>query len=154
MIKKLAQKLVERVKKRSPDFVIGDGDVPYLRRWWLIPRNRFFNIYIHEFLRSDDDRALHDHPWPWMSYLVEGNYTEHTIKEGGVHQRTEYEEGSLRCHLPKFAHRIEIDKPVWTIFVTGPKIRAWGFHCPNGWKHWKDFTDPSDKGKVGPGCGD
>jgi hypothetical protein len=47
---------------RPPDFVIG-GDSPYMLRWWIIPRNKFFNIYLHRFLRSDDDRALHDHPW-------------------------------------------------------------------------------------------
>ena len=50
-------------KARKPDFIIGGHDAPYLLRWWLIPRNRFFNVYVHQFLRSDDDRALHDHPW-------------------------------------------------------------------------------------------
>ena len=35
----------------------------YLSRWHIIPRNRYFNIYLHKFVGSDDDRALHDHPW-------------------------------------------------------------------------------------------
>lgn len=43
------------------DFTIGGHERPYLLRWFIIPRNRFFNIYLHKFLRSDDDRALLDH---------------------------------------------------------------------------------------------
>ncbi len=56
--------------RRDPDFVIGTADDPYLRRWWLIPRNPVFNLYVHHFLRSDDDRALHDHPWPSVSVIL------------------------------------------------------------------------------------
>ena len=44
--------------KRPPNFVIGDPADPYLRRWYVIPRNPLFNIYLHQILRSDDDRAL------------------------------------------------------------------------------------------------
>jgi hypothetical protein len=43
--------------KRAPDQVIGGRERPYMLRWYLIPRNRFCNIYLHHFLRSDDDRA-------------------------------------------------------------------------------------------------
>lgn len=47
--------------QRLPDFVIGDDpDRPYLRRWWIVPRNEYCNVYLHEILRSDDDRAGHD----------------------------------------------------------------------------------------------
>lgn len=44
-------------QSRNPDFIIGGAD-PYMLRWWVIPRNKVFNIYLHRFLRSDDDRAL------------------------------------------------------------------------------------------------
>jgi hypothetical protein len=40
---------------RPPDYIIGGEADPYLRRWWVIPRNRFFNIYLHHFVRSDDE---------------------------------------------------------------------------------------------------
>ena len=68
----LADGLVEKALCRTPDLVIGGWDDPYLLRWWLIPRNRWFNVYLHLFLRSDDDRALHDHPWFNLSFLLEG----------------------------------------------------------------------------------
>jgi hypothetical protein len=59
---------------RDPDFVIGRAGRPYLRRWWVIPRNRWFNIYLQEILQDDDDRALHDHPWVNCSIILRGSY--------------------------------------------------------------------------------
>jgi hypothetical protein len=63
---------------REPDLYIGGKDDPYLLRWYLIPRNRFFNVYLHKIVRSDDDRALHDHPWWWLSVMLKGRYAEVT----------------------------------------------------------------------------
>ena len=62
------------IMRRPPDFIIGEPANPYLIRWWVIPRNRWFNIYLHEIRRSDDDRALHDHPWLNCSILLHGGY--------------------------------------------------------------------------------
>src|ERR1700684_1178987 len=57
----------------GPHFVIGDPKNPYMLRWYILPRNPLFNVYLHKFLRNDDDdRALHDHPWPSLSLLVKG----------------------------------------------------------------------------------
>lgn len=136
---------------RPPDFVIGDN---YLRRWWLIPRNAFFNVYLHQFLHSDEDRALHDHMYVNLSILLEGTYWEHTIAAGGVHHRVRYSAGAVRFRLPSTAHRIEIapGTQTWSLFITGPRVREWGFHCPNGWRHWKQFVDDRDHGRIGRGC--
>lgn len=140
-------------QRRAPDFVIGGAERPYMLRWWVIPRNRFFNIYLHHFLRSDDDRALHDHPWVNCSYLLEGSYTEWTIAAGGVHKKRVARTGSIKFRRARFAHRIELhDGPCWSLFITGPVIREWGFHCPNGWRIWKQFVDARDNGGVGRGC--
>lgn len=151
----IAARLVARITRRAPDFVIGGQNNPYLRRWWVIPRNRFFNIYLHQFLRSDDDRALHDHPWVNYSVLLLGEYTEHTIAAGGVHRREILRAGAVRARWSgKFAHRVELHAgSCWTLFITGPVYREWGFHCPErGWVHWRDFTDARDAGAIGRGC--
>jgi len=134
---------------RDPDFIIGDVDSPYLKRWWMIPRNRFFNIYLHEFLRSDDDRALHDHPWLNVSILLRGEYLE--VTPSGTKRRTA---GSVVFRRSTATHRIDLvdGKPCWTLFITGPRLREWGFHCPQGFVHWKAFTAPHAKGQVGLGC--
>ena len=129
---------------RQPDVRIGDG---YLSRWYIIPRNRFLNIYLHKFTGSDDDRALHDHPWCSASCLLAGQLREVTATGG----RT----------MPRFwpvlrsatrAHRLElIEGPAWTVFITGPYFRQWGFICPEGWRHWREFTDETGN-RVGRGC--
>jgi hypothetical protein len=147
--------LINWAKVRGPHFVIGGHERPYMLRWFLIPRNPVLNIYIHYFLRSDDDRALHDHPWINASILLEGSYIEHTIAAGGINHRHEYQAGDIKVRLSgKYAHRIELHKgPVWTLFITGPRYRRWGFHCPDaGWIHWKKFTATDDAGAIGKGC--
>lgn len=151
----LIDRFIARITCRPPDFVIGGQARPYLRRWWVIPRNKVFNICLHQFLRSDDDRALHDHPWANCSVLLRGCYVEHTIAAGGVHHRRLLIAGRLRLRLSgKHAHRVELlGAPCWTLFITGPAYREWGFHCPDqGWVHWKRFTADEDAGAVGRGC--
>lgn len=146
------------MSSRPPDFVIGPPDAPYLSRWWVLPPNRYFNAYVHRFHRSDDDRALHDHPWPWCSIILSGGYIEHTIAAGGVHRRKWQAPGTMRFGVPRAAHRIELVESfpcLWearTLFIRGPKVREWGFHCPRGWRHWRQFTADTEGKSVGQGC--
>jgi len=142
---------------RQPDFIIGGEDDPYLLRWWLIPRNRWFNAYLHEFIRDDEDRALHDHPFPSLSLALHGAMKE--IYHGrGPWTFTEFSRdvapGDLIYRRATFAHRMVVPTPgAITLFVTGPRIREWGFICgPTRWVHWRDFVDARDSGKVGRGC--
>lgn len=132
---------------RDPDFIIGDN---YLRRWWVIPRNEGCNVYLHEILKSDDDRALHDHPWDNTSHLLVGGYIEHT-PEGSFFR----EAGSVVRRNAKDMHRLEVmpGRSAISLFITGPKIRDWGFDCPQGWVPWQEFTDPNDSSRTGRGCG-
>lgn len=135
---------------RAPDFVIGEERV-YMNRWWVIPRNREKNIFLHEILNSDDPRAMHDHPWENETYVIEGSYIEHTPE--GKFLRTP---GDIVRRAATALHRLEIlpGGRAVTLFTTGPTIREWGFQCPQGWVHWKEFTAPGNKGAIGKGCGE
>lgn len=167
--------LVGRALRRYPDFVIGGPQNPYMLRWWITPwsgvhkvpreqRTRWQRIfariplpaiYLHRILRSDDDRALHDHPWANVSILLRGSYVEHTINAGGVHVRRVRRAGDIVARTAKHAHRLEIDNgPCWSLFLTSIRTREWGFHCPEfGWVHWRAFTNDADNGAtVGRGC--
>jgi hypothetical protein len=153
----LVTALAARVMRRPPDFIIGGRDDPYLLRWFVIPHNRVFNIYLHRLIRSDDDRALHDHPWWNISYLVSGGYVEHRVLAGGIHKRTERMAGDLVFRLATAAHRLEVipGLSAVSLFITGPRLRSWGFHCPEaGWVHWRDFTAGDNGEVVGRGCGE
>lgn len=147
-----------------PDFIIGSEADPYMWRWWILPRNTLFNIYLHRILRSDDDRALHDHPWINASVVLSGGYWE-VLPELTPErtfpvppQRKAWRKpGSIVLRWPTAAHRLEVvdgGPATWSLFITGPKVREWGFWCPRGWKKWTDFVAPDNTGAIGPGCGD
>lgn len=155
LVMRLAKRLARLTQSRPPDFVIGGRERPYLLRWWLLPRNPILNVYLHVFKRSDDDRALHDHPWASCSVLLFGEYTEHTIAAGGIHRREVLRAGQVRVRWSgRLAHRVELHNgSCMTLFITGPRYRQWGFHCPDrGWVHWRDFVGNDDIGAVGRGC--
>lgn len=141
----------ELMASRPRDFAIGGDADPYILRWWVIPRNPWVNLYLHDIRRSDDDRALHDHPWPNTSLLIFGSYIEHK-PEGAFVRRA----GDV-IHRPACAlHRLEVipGERAISLFAAGPKEREWGFACPQGWVHWKDFTDAHSPGEIGRGCGE
>jgi len=140
----------ESIIVRPPDFVIGNPNDPYMRRWYLLPRNEQFNVYLHQFLRSDDDRAMHDHPWDSFSLVLDGIGIEHV--PGGLRR---FGAGDIFQRAANHVHRIEVVAgPIWTLFITGPKVREWGFHCPQGWRHWRDFVATVQGGnEIGAGCG-
>lgn len=145
------------MSKRPPDFIIrpgGPDSGDYLRRWFVIPRNPVFNIYLHDIVKSDDDRALHDHPWTNCSIVLAGMYVEHTIAPGGVHHRTVRRAGDMVWRGAKAAHRLEImpGSDALTLFITGPRLREWGFHCPQGWRPHHVFTAGPRGEFTGRGC--
>lgn len=149
------------------DFEVGPPQDLYLRRWFVIPRNSVFNIYLHQFLCSDDDRALHDHPWAFnATYVVHGSYTERTIAAGGVHKAVKHSPGAFKFRWGPSPHRVVLEReqvagiwhanksaPAITLFFTGPVVRGWGFHCPSGWVPWRKFVEQRDGGNQnGAGC--
>ena len=155
----IARRLMGRGLRRHPDYVIGeDGSDPYLRRWWLIPRNRFFNIYLHHVRHSDDDRALHDHPWPNLTVVLAGGYVEVMPAHRDIWpwnrdlKRVTRTAGDLVFRRAADPHRLESGHTeCWTLFITGPALRTWGFWC-DLWRPWYEFTDPQNPGRAGRGC--
>jgi hypothetical protein len=141
----------------KPHFIIGGSD-PYLYRWYLIPRNNKLNVYLHRFYRDDDDRALHDHPWWFISWMLWGGYFEVTPE--GLRNRRWL---SVAYRPAIYQHRVVLRRQFphfglmrscWTLVITGPKRRTWGFWCPKGFVPWHEFVDGNDAGNVGRGCGE
>lgn len=107
--------------KRPPDFTIGRTDDAYMHRWYIIPRNRWFNIYLHNMKRDDDDVGLHDHPWWNISIVLKGGYWEVTPKYPElirysrsphiyqVHKRLWRRPGSIIFRRATDAHRLELE---------------------------------------------
>lgn len=137
------------IASREPDFIIGAN---YLRRWWVIPRNHMQNVYLHEINLSDDARAMHDHPWDNISVILKGSYIEHTPEESYIRNPGD------SIHRSAFnIHRLEVAEgaQVISLFITGPVLRDWGFHCPKGFVPWQDFVGiEGNQSTITGGCGE
>lgn len=160
--------LIARARTRTPDFTVWHDEaarVPYLQRWWLLPRNPLLNVYLHRITHSDDDRALHDHPWSNLTVILRGGYLEVVPSDQSAPGHWDFA-GALRTHTrkagdavlrlrPTWRHRLVVppgSDGAWTLFVTGPVLNRWGFYCKHGFVHWREFTSARDKGAVGRGC--
>lgn len=146
-----------RLLSGEPHLAIGaelnDAD-PYMLRWYVIPRNHRVNVYIHKFLRDDDDRALHDHPWWFVSLILKGGYIEMSETDEGktsmlcrtsvADVRSPFWRRCVAFRPATYRHRVALPHgrdgegvvsadvprvPCWTLIVTGPKSRLWGFWC-------------------------
>jgi hypothetical protein len=174
---------------RDPDFVIvGKAGDTYMRRWYVLPKNRWFNIYLHNQVRDDEDSELHDHPWWNVSLVLKGGYWETTPRfrnkymlrrmtepharmgnSGFVaymfeppHHRQWRKPGSVIFRRATDAHRLGLGfygeqrmlkgssheqswkRPSWSLFITGPNRRVWGFWMKDGWKPHTDIADTTN----------
>jgi hypothetical protein len=116
---------------------------PTYWRWYIWPRNRFVNCYLHNFLR-DDEEDLHDHRMINISVVLSRiGYREElflrkpvpgNLLPGTYMKRVEFMHPRIR--LPSTPHRVVLwkadGKPqaIWSLFVGFPHWRNWGFWCP------------------------
>jgi hypothetical protein len=134
--------LDERVGEKGKNGVL-------IHRWFIVRNREKGNTFLHHFQKSDDDRALHDHPWASLSVILQGCYLEYLPDGSSVLRQS----GDVLFRHPSSPHRIELVPDgegfveTWTLFITGPKVIDWGFYCPQGWKPWQEYTE-------GSGCGD
>lgn len=143
LIHKITLKLIAYCERKGKVFVINgkDSDDAYLVRYLLVQSN-LMNIYIHRFLRSDHD-VPHDHPWDFLTYVVNGKYIE--LKFIGWNNKNLPQftmigrirkQGSLAFRKATDIHKVRVDQSLsladkefapLTICITGPRRRVWGF---------------------------
>lgn len=99
---------------------LGDPQCHYLERWVL--NFYLFSIRLHHWKSSDDLRYFHDHPWWYWSWVLQGSYVDRS-PQGEDFRKTH----SLKFYPALHRHSVVIDKPCWTLLLTGPHSRTWGF---------------------------
>lgn len=163
----------------KPSLVIGPADNPYMHRWHLI-RARGLQLALHHIMRSDDDRALHDHSGDNWSLILFGTPYSEVVREylgtspdiiyrvdawqrdgeGRLYRDRIVQRKAWHIYFRKaeIPHRLILDKgqSVWTLWLRLPPRRDWGFHCPKGWMHWKRYIgedyNKTGKSPIGRGC--
>lgn len=100
---------------------LGLPECPYVIRWRI--ETPLGSVRVHHWLGPDDDRAFHDHPWWFLTFVLKGGYTD-VSPTGRQHLRA----GAVHFRRALHQHTVVPDPGgAWTFLVTGPKVRSWGF---------------------------
>lgn len=125
---------------------VGGRENPLLIRYILF-RFKAFGIYVHHLMRSDFDRALHDHPWPFVSFIVKNGYVEeHDHTNDRTKVQVQHLPGNVILRPAEWRHRVILEPGVtaWTLVIVGRRCRPWGFHLPSGWCWWRKHNPKLD----------
>jgi hypothetical protein len=140
--------------------VIGREDQPYLLRAYLLPervgKTSMPGMYLHYFVRGDDDPNPHNHPWlSAKSLILTGGYTEQRLNTDGGYLVQKFLPGSWNTIHSSTYHKVELLYPelgCWTAMTTAPRIKPsdgydWGFFDMDQRKHipWKEYPATSDQ---------
>jgi hypothetical protein len=118
---------------RCPE-VIGPEPCPIIHRW-TICKVRGRKLFLHHFLANVDERDLHDHPWPFVTFVLWGRYDD--ITEDG---RERLRAGSWASREALHTHRTHAGpKGAWTVVLTGRWKRRWGFWRDETWWPWREY---------------
>lgn len=149
----MIRRLLERLPHDEISSLEDPHRMPYMRRYYIL-RSRWLNVRVHEILRDDEGRALHNHPWDFLSVGLVGSYLEERPTREWLNFPVGLPKTKPRVKVaPWFIvrpastlHRLDLLSPVvWTLVVTGPKRREWGFQTESGWIHWRDYADAMDE---------
>lgn len=99
-------------------------------------------IRLHHILSSDDDSLYHNHPYNFVSFIIWGGYTEY---QPNCPPRR-YRAGRTNRMSVDNYHRLELEKPAWTLVFTGRRCADWGFwggKPGDKFVPWKEHNVPS-----------
>jgi hypothetical protein len=100
---------------------LGLPQCPYVIRWRL--ETPAGSLRVHHWLGPDDDRAFHDHPWWFLTLVLRGGY-----RDVGPDRTDVLSAGSVRFRHALHQHTVVPgEQGAWTVLVTGPRSRSWGF---------------------------
>lgn len=158
----LVMRVLDRVFEKK--VIVNCDKDPYLHRWYVL-RTQRVGLFVHKFVRSDEDRALHDHPWSFIVIPLWGGYIEHSDRKFNLELVSDCEylpDDFLHCPVgtpyterieikrriwplistryrnTEYRHRVELinARPSWSIFFRFTKIREWGFWPKSGFIQW------------------
>jgi hypothetical protein len=99
---------------------LGALKCPYITRW--VFECSLFTLRLHHWIHSDDLRHMHDHPWDFISIVLWGNIADRS-EEGDKKRRWL----SVSYFSAEHRHSVVVKDPCWTLLVTGPERRKWGY---------------------------
>jgi hypothetical protein len=138
------------------EIVSKEGKVHFRR--WRILATPWFNIYIHNILRSDEEAHPHDHPWNFLSFVLKGGYSEEWLhfyedkayQKGAPLLKSVRRPGTFVYHDAKDFHKLTLLKgSAWTlVFTFGKRRPSWGYQTEQGWLEHKAYRELKYEGKL------
>lgn len=132
-----------------------DGELYLFRR--RLFQTPWFGAYIHDIYKPDLDADPHDHPWSFISIVLQGGYTEELHPIPNVlrdeKRRQTWRRFSIHRMNTYTAHRI-IDLKgghTKTLILVGPRRSNWGFFTPLGWMPWNEYENAKRPPATGTG---
>jgi len=114
---------------------LGLPSCPYVVRWRI--ETPWWSVRLHHWLAPDDARSRHDHPWSFVTFVLRGGYTDagecpltclNRLAPRCVVHDEHLRAPAVRYRDASHKHTVFPDEGgAWTIIVTGPKVRQWGF---------------------------
>lgn len=135
---KLIARLLYRLTANRPTRLISIEGQPYLERYF-IGQWMGITVYLHRFVRDDDERSLHNHPWRHaLSLVLCGSYTETqavsathahicTCKENLVWLHKETVRWFNYIRRDDFHQITGVRPETWTLFLHTRWRFRWGF---------------------------
>lgn len=142
---------------------LGNPDCPYITRW-VLDLGRLGSLRLHHWYGNDDQRALHNHPWGFLTVVLSGSYvdvheptwlqTHGTITDEGFYKTLLRHDilraGSIRWRRANHTHTVETTG-AWTILWCQPKSQYFSFrtffHGKMKWvrhvKYFHEFGHPA-----------
>lgn len=145
----LIDRLIMQAKRTPYSHITSqDGQNTYMYRYWLFnpyPMSgadkswwgRFLpSVRLHQIMRPDQDRHLHDHPWNARTLILRGGYTEQ--REDGLR----HNDAGTTCRLlfGEYHRIVAVSRDgVWTLFITWKYRGTWGFLVDGVKVPWRQY---------------
>lgn len=116
-----------------------DGGL-YMGRWRVIDEGTlasrllelltgYASCRVHHIMREDHDRDLHNHPFRYRTFVLDGFYAERLTDIDNYQRGDLLVAGDTGTGSPDKFHRITVVPPegVWTLFFMSRNTGEWGF---------------------------
>jgi hypothetical protein len=121
------------LREHFPFKEIGWKDIGEVFYRYQLAKTRWFNIYLHVLDAPEwHPVGCHDHPWAFLTVLLSGGYLERQA----IRVYTKTVGSKLNRRWPGMVlyrsaeHAHDVITPYgtsWSLVITGPKKRDWGF---------------------------
>lgn len=134
------------LKWRKPIKNKETGELHFQR--FVILELKWFAIYLHYIYKADEDKHDHDHPWNFLSIILEGWYID--TANGLCHKTRKF--GSIKYNKAEYHHKLhnlggKKNRCVTLVFA-GPRKRDWGYVTKSGWIENSEYRKLKKSGKL------